>query len=55
MTLELVRSLDATAVVGISGHAGCGHAHSHCGFVQDDSGGLAAVLAILQRMTGYWT
>lgn len=52
MTLELVRSLDATAVVGISGHAGCGHAHSHCGFVQDDSGGLAAVLAILQRTTG---
>ena len=45
MTLELVRSLDVTAVIGISGHAGCGHAHSHCGFVQDDSGGLAAVLA----------
>ena len=34
MTLELVRSLDVTAVIGISGHAGCGHAHSHCGFVQ---------------------
>lgn len=52
MTLELVRSLDVTAVIGISGHAGCGHAHSHCGFVQDDSGGLAAVLALLQRTTG---
>lgn len=52
MTIELVRSLEAQAVVGISGHAGCGHAHSHCGFVQDDSGGLAAVLTILQRATG---
>ena len=49
MTIELVSSLEAQAVVGISGHAGCGHAHSHCGFVQDDSGGLAAVLTILQR------
>ena len=37
---------------GIVGHAGCGHANSHCGFVQDDSGGLAAVLRILQLATG---
>lgn len=37
---------------GIVGHAGCGHANSHCGFIQDDSGGLAAVLMILQRATG---
>ena len=37
---------------GISGHAGCGHANSHCGFVQDDSGGLATVLRILERATG---
>lgn len=34
---------------GIVGHAGCGHSNSHCGFVQDDSGGLAAVLMILSR------
>ena len=33
-------------IIGIVGHAGCGHANSHCGFVQDDSGGLAAVLCI---------
>ena len=39
-------------IIGIVGHAGCGHANSHCGFVQDDSGGLAAVLRILQRATG---
>lgn len=39
-------------VVGIVGHAGCGHANSHCGFIQDDSGGLTAVMAILRRATG---
>lgn len=37
--------------VGVVGHAGCGHAHSHLGFVQDDSGGLAAVLTLWQRLT----
>ena len=37
--------------LGIVGHVGCGHANSHCGFVQDDSGGLATVLLILQRAT----
>ena len=37
--------------LGIVGHAGCGHANSHCGFVQDDSAGLATVLLILQRAT----
>lgn len=30
---------------GIAGHAGCGPSNRHCGFVQDDSGGLAAVSA----------
>ncbi len=39
-------------IVGIVGHAGCGHANSHCGFIQDDSGGLSAVMAILRRATG---
>ena len=27
-------------VIGVVGHAGCGHANSHLGFIQDDSGGL---------------
>lgn len=40
------------AQAGVVGHAGCGHAHSHLGFVQDDSGGLAAVLRLWQRLTG---
>ncbi len=38
--------------LGIVGHAGCGHANSHLGFIQDDSGGLSAVTALLQRATG---
>lgn len=40
------------ARLGIVGHAGCGHANSHLGFIQDDSGGLAAVLTLWQRLTG---
>lgn len=37
--------------IGIVGHVGCGHANSHCGFIQDDSAGLAAVLSLLERAT----
>lgn len=42
----------AETLVGIVGHAGCGHSNSHCGFIQDDSGGLCAALRILQLATG---
>ena len=38
--------------LGIVGQAGCGHSNSHLGFIQDDSGGLSAVTALLQRATG---
>ena len=41
----------AHSVLGIVGHAGCGHSNSHCGFIQDDSGGLCATLRILQLAT----
>lgn len=40
------------SVASIVGHAGCGHANSHCGFLQDDSGGLCATLKLLQMATG---
>ena len=50
--MHLSLSAQKQGVLGISGHAGCGHAHSNDGFVQDDSGGLAAVLAIFQEATG---
>lgn len=39
-------------VIGVVGHAGCGHANSHLGFIQDDSGGLGAVLGLLREATG---
>lgn len=47
-----VKLSDQQAVIGIAGHAGCGHCNSHNQFVQDDSVGLAAVLTLLQEATG---
>ena len=40
------------SVIGIAGHVGSGHCHSHNQFLQDDSAGLATVLALLQEATG---
>ncbi|MDT8378996.1 MAG: hypothetical protein RQ739_08905 [Desulfotignum sp.] len=34
-------------VLGVSGHAGAGHVHSHSGFIQDDSAGFAAVSSLI--------
>ncbi|MDR1708506.1 MAG: hypothetical protein LBS70_02170 [Candidatus Accumulibacter sp.] len=42
----------AQAVMAVAGHAGSGHCHSHNQYLQDDSGGLAAVLALFQEATG---
>lgn len=39
-------------VIGIAGHAGCGHCHSHNQYAQDDSGGLAVALALFQEASG---
>lgn len=36
------------SIIGISGHAGVGHVHSHLGFVQDDSAGFAVAVEILK-------
>ncbi len=48
-----IRLSDATSgIMGVVGHAGCGHAHSNHGFVQDDSAGLAALLMLFQEATG---
>lgn len=38
--------------LGLAGHAGVGHVHSHSGFVQDDSGGFAAVGSIIKEILG---
>lgn len=50
--MQVKLSKAGQGIFGIVGHAGCGHANSHCGFIQDDSGGLTAVMAILRRATG---
>ncbi len=36
-------------LLSISGHAGCGHCHSHKQYIQDDSGGLAVALSLLSE------
>ena len=36
-------------ILGVSGHVGVGHVHSHSGFVQDDSAGLAVAVRILKQ------
>lgn len=37
-------------VLGVIGHVGVGHVHSHSGFVQDDSGGYAVVAALFKKI-----
>lgn len=46
MKIEL--SSRPRGAVGVCGHAGVGHVHSHSGFVQDDSGGFAAAVGLLK-------
>ena len=36
-------------ILGICGHAGVGHVHSHSGFVQDDSGGFAVAVSLMKK------
>lgn len=40
-----------TPVMAVAGHVGTGHCHSHQQFLQDDSCGLATVLALYQEAT----
>jgi len=50
--MDIKLSKEPFGVMGITGHAGCGHVHSNNGYVQDDSGGLAVILTLLQRAAG---
>lgn len=45
--MQIKPSLDTTPILGISGHAGAGHVHSHKGFIQDDSGGFAVASSFI--------
>lgn len=47
-----VRLTDKSPQFAVAGHAGCGHCNSHKGYLQEDSVGLAAVLALFQEATG---
>ena len=50
--MRVILSKAKKGVIAVAGHVGCGHCHSHSGHVQDDSGGLALVLALFQEATG---
>lgn len=47
--MELRPSENSRGTIGIAGHAGIGHAFSHSGFLQEDSGGFAILLTLLGK------
>ena len=47
--MELRPSACQKGMIGIAGHVGVGHAFSHSGFFQEDSGGFAVLLTLLGR------
>lgn len=47
--MNVTRSSKSQGILGITGHAGAGHVHSHSGFVQDDSAGFAVIACLLRR------
>lgn len=42
-------STESRGILGVMGHAGAGHVHSHSGFVQDDTSGFAVTACLLRR------
>lgn len=42
-------STSTRGILGIMGHAGAGHVHSHSGFVQDDTAGFAVAACLFRR------
>lgn len=47
--MNVTQSAAPRGIIGIVGHAGAGHVHSHSGFVQDDTAGFAVVACLLRR------
>ena len=45
--MHIKSSFNTKPILGISGHAGAGHVHSHKGFIQDDSGGFAVASSFI--------
>src|SRR5699024_10618534 len=48
--MDIRKSRYEKGIIGICGHIGVGHTHSHSGFVQDDSAGLAVVASLLKKV-----
>lgn len=47
--MNVTQSTQKKGILGITGHAGAGHVHSHSGFVQDDTAGFAVIACLLRR------
>lgn len=47
--MNIAPSTQSRGILGIMGHAGAGHVHSHSGFVQDDTAGFAVIACLLRR------
>ncbi|HDR14055.1 MAG TPA: hypothetical protein ENN79_00930 [Desulfobacteraceae bacterium] len=47
--MRIAFSDEKTGIVGLAGHIGVGHVHSHSGFVQEDGAGFAVVTNILNE------
>ncbi|MGL1933157.1 MAG: hypothetical protein OCC45_15590 [Desulfotalea sp.] len=47
--MNVIKSTKEKGILGITGHAGAGHVHSHSGFVQDDTAGFAVIACLLRR------
>lgn len=47
--MNVTKSTRKQGILGITGHAGAGHVHSHSGFVQDDTAGFAVIACLLRR------
>jgi len=48
MAIKIKPSTQQLPLLGVSGHAGAGHVHSHLGFIQDDSAGFAVASALIR-------
>ncbi len=47
--MNISPSTKSKGLIGIMGHAGAGHVHSHSGFVQDDTAGFAVAACLFRR------
>jgi len=46
--MQIKPSTQQVSLLGVCGHAGAGHVHSHLGFIQDDSAGFAVASALIR-------